>query len=107
MIIYVKVILFLRDNLFVLACRHPRLPIETWVIVYMFGNLIKSSFQCIQWHVIWTSEQGVMIIFVKTVQKGKRPAGIEDHFRNASTVGLPPSNIETSVHSYPRDLFLV
>ena len=33
--------------------------------------------------------------------------GIEDHLVNASPVGLPTSNVETSVHTYLGGLFLV
>ena len=78
-----------------------------WCMLYMVGNLIKSSFQRIQQHIIWTSEQGVMTILLKVTQKPRRRMRIEDHFGNASPVGLPSSNVETSVHSYLRDLFLV
>ena len=33
--------------------------------------------------------------------------GIEDHLVNASPVGLPASNVETSVHNYLGGLFLL
>jgi len=44
---------------------------------------------------------------ILVAQKPRRRVRIEDHFGNASLIGLPPSNVETSVHSYLRDLFLV
>jgi hypothetical protein len=63
----------------------------SWCMIYMDGNHIKSTSQRIQWNVIWTSEQRVMTILLKAVQKPIRHMGIEDHLVNASPVGIPPS----------------
>jgi hypothetical protein len=49
---------------------------ETWVIIYMVGNLVKSSFQPNKRLLIWTSEQRVMTILLKAAQKPRRRAGI-------------------------------
>ena len=48
-----------------------------------------------------------MVILLKTAQKPRRRAGIEDHLVNDSPVALPPSNMETLVHTYLGGLFLV
>jgi len=48
-----------------------------------------------------------MVILLKTAQKPRRRAGIEDDLVNASPVGLPSSNVETSVHTYLEGLLLV
>ena len=47
-----------------------------------------------------------MVILLKIAQKPRRRAGIEDDLVNASHVGLPSSNVETSVHTYLGGLFL-
>ena len=48
-----------------------------------------------------------MVILLKTAHKPRRCAGIEDDLVNASPVGLPSSNVETSLHTYLGELFLV
>ena len=48
-----------------------------------------------------------MVILLKTAQKPRRRVRIEDDLMNASLVGLPSSNVETSVHTYLGGLFLV
>jgi len=48
-----------------------------------------------------------MVILLNTAQKPRSRAGIEDDLVNASPVGLPSSNVETLVHTYLGELFLV
>ena len=74
---------------------------------HMLGKHAKSSFTPNKRLIVLTSEQGVMTILLKTAQKLKGRAGIEDHLMNASPVGLPPSNVGTSVHAYLGGLFIV
>ena len=76
-------------------------------MLHMPGKSVKSSVRPIERLAISTFEQGVMTILLKTAQKLKGRAGIEDHLMNASPVGLPPSNVGTSVHTYLGGLFIV
>ena len=69
-------------------------------MLHMPRKSVKSSFTPIKRLAISTSEHGVMTILLKASQKPRRHAGIEDDLMNASPVGLPPSNVETSVHTY-------
>ena len=76
-------------------------------MLQMPGKLIKSSFTRSKRLIVSTSEEGEMVILLKTAQKPRRRAGIEDHLVNDSPVGLPSSNVEISVHTYLGGLFLV
>ena len=67
---------------------------------HMPGKLIKSSFTPNKRLIVSTSEKGEMVILLKTAQKPRRRAGIEDDLVNASPVGLPSSNVEILVHTY-------
>ena len=72
----------------------------SWCILHMPGKLMKSSFTPNKRLIVSTSEQGEMVILLKTAQRPRRRAGIKDHLVNDSPVGLPSSNVETSVHTY-------
>ena len=71
-----------------------------WCMLHMPRKSGKSSFTPIKRLAFLTSEHGVMTILLKASQKLRRRAGIEDDLMNASPIGLPPSNVETSVHTY-------
>ena len=68
---------------------------------------MKSSFIPDKRLIVSTSESEEMVILLKIAQKPRRRVGIEDHLVSASPVGLPPSNVETSVHTYLGGMFLV
>ena len=79
----------------------------SWLMTHMLGKLIKSSFTPNKRLIVSTSEKGEMVILLKTAQKPRRRAGIEDHLVNDSPVALPPSNMDTLVHTYLGGLLLV
>ena len=76
-------------------------------MLHIPGKSVKFSFTPNKWLIVSTSESGEMVVLLKAAQKPRRRAGIEGHLVNASPVGLPPSNVETSVHTYLGGLFLV